>query len=136
MVDVHLFSECFGDVCSPLGFRVLHGWFFSSNAPLTPLRAHRCRSFPCWAYVCARTAAHAFGERSTTALDRMREGEKALLPLILRLTPSPSSSTRRVGVRKEIQTPRCCSCRPYPIRSSLRLQSPINVMFGARRTEW
>jgi hypothetical protein len=33
-------------------------------------------------------AAHAFGERSTTALDRRREGEKAFLPLILRLTPS------------------------------------------------
>jgi hypothetical protein len=70
------------------------------------------------ACACAGPAAHGFGERSTTALDRMREGEKMLLPLILRLTPSPSSSTRRVGVRKEMQTPRCCSCRPYPIRSS------------------
>ncbi len=82
------------------------------TAPRAPLQQFSC------ACACAGPAAHGFGERSTTALDRMREGEKALLPLILRLSPSPSSSTRRVGVRKEMQTPRCCSCRPYPIRSS------------------
>jgi hypothetical protein len=86
MDDVHLFSECFGDVCSQLGFRVLHGWYFSSNAPRAPLRAPLQQfKFSC-ACACARPAAHAFGERSTTALDRMGEGEKAQLPLILRVT--------------------------------------------------
>ncbi len=95
----------------------LRMFFFSSarTAPRAPLPQFSC------ACACAGPAAHAFGKRSTTALDRMREGEKALLPLmslILRLTPSPSSSTRRVGVWKEMQTPRCCSCLPFPIRSS------------------
>jgi hypothetical protein len=91
MDDVHLFSECFGDVCSPLGLRVLHGCFFSRTAQILPLRAHRCArtapraplrahrfrvaplpQFSC-ACACAGPAAHAFGERSTTALDRGRE---------------------------------------------------------------
>ena len=106
-------SECFGDVCIPLGFRVLHRCFFRAT-----LRAARTAAAVLLRLCLCGPAAHAFGERSTTALDCMKEEEKALLPLILRLTPSPSSSTRRVGVRKEMQTPRCCSCRPYPIRSS------------------
>jgi hypothetical protein len=132
LLTVALLNLCLADDCHPLGYTVASRWmmytcfqsvlgmfaarlvsecftnvFFTQRSARTAPRA-QLPQFSC-ACACAGPAAHAFGERSTTALDRMREGEKALLPLILRLNPSPSSSTRRVGLQKEMQTPLCCS---------------------------
>ncbi len=102
---------CLTDGCHPLGFIVASGWMmytcFQSVLGMFAARlvsecftdvffaqcsARTAPQFSC-ACACAGPAAHAYGKRSTTALDSMRQVEKALLPLILRLTPSPSSST-------------------------------------------
>ena len=86
MFAVRLVSECFTDV------------FFAQRSARTAPRAP-LPQFSC-ACACAGPVAHAIGERSTTALDRMKEGEKALLALILRVTPSPCSSSSQ-GWRAE-----------------------------------
>jgi hypothetical protein len=89
-----------------LRFKAKRISFYRITAPRAPLRTHR--SAP-------RTAPRA----PARTADRMREGgRESVAPSHPLPNPLPSSSTRRVGVLKEMQTPRCSSCRPYPIRSS------------------
>ena len=123
LLTVPLLNLCLADGCHPLGFIVASGWMmyawfqsvlgmfavrlvtecFTDGFFRATLRAHRsasnaaavllrlCLCWPCGPCI---------WRRSTTALDRIQEGEKALLALILRLTPSPSSSSSQ-GWRAE-----------------------------------
>ena len=118
LLTVPLLNLCLADGCHPLGFIVASGWmmytWFQSVLGMFAVRlVSECFTDAFFAQRSTRTAAAVLlrlclcwpcgpciWRRSTTALDRMKEGEKALLALILRLTPSPSSSSSQ-GWRAE-----------------------------------